>query len=199
MTMRPLHRASWTSALAAALLLAVAAGTVAPARAADTPEQVAKKVADATKAADWKAFSALFHPDALAELKKLLREITAEESTREMSKMFLGVTTPAELDKMTSEQVFERFMGTISTQIPGFADALKSADIQIVGHLEEKPDLAYVVTRNTVQVGELKMTKMEVISLRKQGDTWKALLSGSMEGFVAQIRQLAKAKAGAKG
>lgn len=111
--MRKPYRATWMTPLACALAIAILAATPSSASAAETPEQVAKKVADATKAADWKGFAALFHPDALADLKRLLRDLTAEEGTREMGKMFLGVTTPEELDKMTGEQVFERFMGNI--------------------------------------------------------------------------------------
>jgi hypothetical protein len=185
--------------LACALAFAVLAATLSPVRAAETPEQAAKKVAEATKAADWKAFAALFHPEALADLKRLLRDLTAEETTRDMAKMFLDVSTPEELDKLSGEQVFERFMGKISAKVPGFGDALKSADIQILGHIEEKPDLAYVVSRNTIKVGEAKITKMEVISLRKQGDSWKALLSGSLEGVVEQLRVRAKKKPGGEG
>lgn len=43
------------------------------------------------------------------------------------------------------------------------------------------------------------MTKVEVISLRKRGGTWKALLSGSLEGVVEQLRATAKKKAGGEG
>jgi hypothetical protein len=182
----------WRSLMGAMTLSALILASAALPGAAETPEAFARKVADVTKTADWKGFAALFDPDALTELKKLLRGLLAEESTRPMGKAFTGLATAEEVDKLSGEQVFERFMSTVSTNIPGFTEALKSADIQVIGHVDEKPDLAHVVTRNTVKVGEVKVTKMEVISLRKQGDSWRALLSGSLEGVVEQLRQLAK-------
>lgn len=196
--MRSLPRASWTTALAAALFL-LAAATPSAARGDETPEQFARKVADATKAADFKTFATLLHPEALADLKKLLREFTVEEPTREIAKMFFGVSTPEEMDKLSGAEVFERFMTTISGQVPNFAEALKSSEIQVLGHIDEKPDLAHVVTRNTAQVGDLKMTKMEVITLRKYGNGWRALLAANIEGVVAQIRQMARKKAATGG
>jgi hypothetical protein len=180
---------SWGRALPLlALILALASLPAA----AETPEAFARKVADVTTAADWKGFAALFDPEALADLKRLLRGMLAEETTRPMGKAFTGLSTAEEADKLSGEQVFERFMANVSGNIPGFTEALKSADIQVIGHVDEKPDLAYVVTRNTVKVGESKITKMEVISLRKQGDSWRALLSGSLEGVIEQLRLITK-------
>ncbi len=198
MTRKP-DNTPWMITLACALVLALTAVHPSPIRAAETPEQVARKVADATKAADWKAFAACFHPGALADLKRLLRDLTADEGTRVMAKTFVGLSTPEELDKLSGEQVLERFMSKISEQVPGFAEALKGADIQILGHVDEKPDLAHVVSRNRVKVGELKVTKMEVISLRRQGNRWKALLSGSLEGMVEQLRAAARKKPAPEG
>ena len=170
-----------------ALLLACSVSTLAAG--AETPEQAAQKVIDATKAADWKAFASLLDPEALSGLRTLLRDLMSETSSQPAAKMLTGVQSLEELDKLSSSQVFERFMANVTGQVPGYVEAAKGAEVRILGHVDEKPDLAHVVSRNTVRLEEITLTKMEVVTLRRHGNRWRALLSGNLEGVMAQLRR----------
>ena len=62
--------------IAALLLLSFAAALSAQ---SEAPDAVAKRAAEATARADWKAFAELMHPAALADFRRMFREIVALE------------------------------------------------------------------------------------------------------------------------
>lgn len=49
-------------------------------------------------------------------------------------------------------------------------------------------DVAHVVTRNKVSVGEIEVEAMEVVSFRKVGSEWKALMLGKIKGLASQLK-----------
>jgi hypothetical protein len=48
--------------------------------------------------------------------------------------------------------------------------------------------------RMTLPVGEGKVTKMDVTSLQREGDTWKALLKGDMQAVVTNLTRMLQPK-----
>jgi len=60
--------------------------------------------------------------------------------------------------------------------------------MEILGEVMEGPDVAHVLTRNRVSVGDFEVETMEIVSCRKQGDEWKLLVSSEMKGLANQIR-----------
>ena len=55
------------------------------------------------------------------------------------------------------------------------------------GHPEGN-DVVHVVYRGTATVGEVKISKMSVMSLKADGDSWRMLLTGDIEGMAAMMK-----------
>jgi 2-C-methyl-D-erythritol 4-phosphate cytidylyltransferase len=58
----------------------------------------------------------------------------------------------------------------------------------LVGHVLEGNDVAHVVFRMRVAADGVTITKVQAMSLRRLGPTWRVLLSGDFEGLAAQSR-----------
>lgn len=156
---------------------------------ATAPETTAAFYAQLQKG-DFEAAAGYFDPPALTEFRQSLNIINdappaAQQQFREA---FFGAGATAEsIAKMSDRQFFASFLRSAITQ----AEALGRVnfdDLEILGEVMEGPDVAHVVTRNQVTVGDVKVEGMEVVSCKKRGDEWKLLVSTQMKGLANQIR-----------
>lgn len=139
---------------------------------------------------DFAAAASLFDPPALTEFRQSLAIIneappTAQQQFREA---FFGAGATVEsIAELSDSEFFASFLRAARSQ----AEALGSADfdgLEILGEVMEGPDIAHVVTRNKITVGEVEIEGMEVVSCKKRGDEWKLLMSSQMKGLANQIR-----------
>lgn len=188
MVPRPRRRPSTIAAL-----LMIACAAVASAQ-TEAPEAVARRAADATGKADWKAFAELMHPAALAEFRRMFREIVALEGTDELRRTFFGVGSVAEFDALTDAGTFEALMKGLSTNVPGMAEAISSLSMEIVGVLPEGEEIAHVVYRSSAATRELTFSKTAVMTLRRHDGQWRMLLNGAIEGLAQRLAMVAGAE-----
>ena len=168
----------------AALLLS--SGLVYGATAPETAAAFYKQLQEG----NFEAAAAFFDSPALTEFRQSLSIIdeappAAQQQFREA---FFGAGATAEsIAKMSDKQFFASFLRSAITQ----AEALGRVnfdDLEILGEVMEGPDVAHVVTRNQVTVGDVEVEGMEVVSCKKRGDEWKLLVSTQMKGLANQIR-----------
>lgn len=176
--------------IAALLLLCCAAALSAQ---SEAPDAVAKRAAEATSRADWKAFAELMHPAALADFRRMFREIVALEGAAELRKTFFGIETVAEFDALTDAGTFEALMKGLAANVPGVAEALGSLSMEVVGVLPEGEELAHVVYRTGASIENLTMSKTAVMTLRRHDGQWRMLLNGAIEGLARQLTMVAGA------
>jgi hypothetical protein len=157
--------------------------------AATAPETTAAFF-DQLEKGDFKAASAFFDPPALSEFRKSLDVINEAPATaqQQFREAFFGAgATPESISKMSDQEFFATFLRTALSQ----AEALGKVNfdgMEILGEVMEGPDLAHVLTRNTLSAGDFEVEGMEVVSCRKRGDEWKLLVSSQMKGLANQIR-----------
>jgi putative sterol carrier protein len=60
--------------------------------------------------------------------------------------------------------------------------------LDVVGHVREGDDVVHVVYRGTTSVGNVKISKMSVMSLKADGESWRMLLTGDIEGMAAMMK-----------
>jgi hypothetical protein len=178
------------SILAALLICACAAGANAQ---AEAPDAVARRAADATSRADWKAFAELMHPAALADFRRMFREIVALEGAAELRKSFFGIESVAEFDALTDAGTFEALMKGLAANVPGVAEALGSMSMEVVGVLSEGDELAHVVYRTGASIENLTISKTAVMTLRRHDGQWRMLLNGAIEGLAQRLAMVAGA------
>jgi hypothetical protein len=180
-------------ALAVAGVISITAvGDGAPATPRGTPEDIASRALAALKENRIADFTKEMHPEALQSLKKRLLEVVdaAEEKGRaaETLKIFKGVSEPGQLRAMDDTEFFTAFFEGMLALQPRVRDAFKDMALDVVGHVREGDDVVHVVYRGTTSVGNVKISKMSVMSLKADGESWRMLLSGDIEGMAAMMK-----------
>jgi hypothetical protein len=139
---------------------------------------------------DFEAAAGYFDPPALTEFRQSLNIINDAPpvAQAQFRQAFFGEGATAEsIAKLSDADFFSSFLRTALAQ----AKALGKANfdkIDILGEVMEGPDVAHVVVRNRVSVGEMEVEGMEVVSCKKRGDEWKLLVSTQMQGLANQLR-----------
>ena len=156
----------------------------------ETPSDAAKDYFKLLQSKDYTAVAKSFYPEALAELKNMMSFVS--EIPEEKQKMFIPALfgTEANADtlmKMSDTQFFASFLGSVMGKIDS-AGGLDFSNMEVLGEVMEGTELAHVVTRNKMVVGEMELEMMEVISFKKHDKEWKALMTGKIKGFAQQMK-----------
>ena len=142
------------------------------------------------KQKEFNAAAAMFDPSALTEFRQslnIINEAPAQAQQQFREAFFGAEATVDSIAAMSDSEFFASFLRAALAQAEAIG-TIDFDDMEILGEVMEGPDLAHVVTRNTVSVGEVEVEGMEVVSCRKQGDEWKLLVSTQMKGLANQIR-----------
>lgn len=176
-------------AFAIGLLLCVVAA--APAQTSETPEQVATRYLHAMATQQWDSMAALMHPAALRQLRLLLAPLFEAPSLDEARQTLLGVQSLKEAQALSDTACFAALISrTLSAQAQ-LMDILRNSRIQIIGHVPESPDTVHIVYRMNFENGEAAVSKMDVFSMQRMGNTWRGLLSGDFRMLAAMLRRQA--------
>lgn len=193
----PRRPGTFARAAASLLLLAAAVSLpVAPAATAQeggggraTPESVAAAYMAAAQAQDWARCASLMHPDALDEIRRSFLRLAALDKSGGLRRELLGAATEAEAASLSGAAVFERVIRFVMRQAGEVNVSLDAAPPAVLGHVVESPDLAHVVYRSQIKIGDSTVRRLGVITLKSEGDTWRALLSGEMENMLEAIER----------
>jgi hypothetical protein len=154
---------------------------------AETPEAVTRQFGAAMRANDWVGTAQLMHPDALAHFRSMFIPILRADSTGQLCERLFATTSSAEIAALPDAELFARFFRTLVSGTPELGGMFAGADMVPVGHVLEGTDVAHVVFRMKVAAGGVTITKVQAMSLRRTGPTWRVLLSGDFEGLAAAL------------
>ena len=163
----------------------LAAQSVGP----DTPEGVAQRYVTAMRARDWKSMAALMHPLALAKFRTMLGGALRSPDASTLRQQFFGNATPAQVDSLSDADFYARFIAAAMRQSAELQTMMDSAQVKILGHVSEAPDLSHVVFTLRLAMGPVAVSKPDVITLKRQGNTWLALLRADLEIMAAALQQ----------
>ena len=178
-----MSRMQGSACLLAALMLAGS-----PLR-AQSVEAVASQYLDAMRTGDWTAMAQLMHPNALRDLRAFLEPALRAPSGEEFRAQFLGLTSADEALALSDTAVFARFVQFFTEQNPTVAQALATAEIEVVGHVPEGADTVHVVYRMRMTVMGTPVSRMDVFSLARSGGTWRGLLKGDMSAMANALQR----------
>jgi hypothetical protein len=187
-------RALATFALLGALVPALGFAQ-APAAPTETPEQVAQRAVELARGGEWDGFAKLMHPNDLAELKKLFREILVIDTSGQFASGLFGIENLDAYDKLDGAQVLANLMRTMTQLEPSMAEAMGSIGSETLGSVAEGPDVVHLVQRTSATVGTLTIRKMEVTSLKKFEGSWRMLAKGELQGMAETLKQVAAQQA----
>jgi hypothetical protein len=156
----------------------------------ETPEAVTRQFGAAMRANDWVGTAELMHPDALAHFRDMFLPIVAADSTGQLCDRLFATTSAAEVAALPNAELFARFFRTLVSGAPELSGMFAGADLVPIGHVLEGND-AHVVFRMKVAADGVTITKVQAMSLRRSGQTWRVLLSGDFEGLAAALARRA--------
>lgn len=155
----------------------------------DSPESVAKAYFAAMHAVDWAKCASLMHPDALASMKSTFATVINADKTGDAAKTIFKLKSGAEYSQLSETAVFERLMEFITSVAPDMKTALASSTDTVLGRVDESPDLSHIVFRSRTKLAGDEINEIDLISFKKQGSTWRALLTSDMEEMLNRIAE----------
>ncbi|MFN2563703.1 MAG: hypothetical protein ABR499_01660 [Gemmatimonadaceae bacterium] len=173
-------------AVLGAALLAPASTAIAQER-PETPEAVTRQYGAAMRANDWVGTAELMHPDALAKFRRMFLPLVDADSTGQLCQRLFAASSASELAGLPDAELFARFFRTLVSGAPELSGMFAGADLVPIGHVLEGKDVAHVVFRMKVAADGVTLTKVQAVSLRRVGSTWRVLLSGDIEGLAAAL------------
>ena len=187
---RPLGMSSRSLLVALVALatgLAAARSTAVAQDRPETPEMVTRQFGAAMRINDWVGTAELMHPDALAHFRDMFLPIVRADSTGRLCDRLFATKSAAEVAALPNAELFARFFRTLVNGAPELSGMFAGADLVPVGHVMEGNDVAHVVFRMKVAADGVTITKVQAMSLRRSGQTWRVLLSGDFEGLAAAL------------
>lgn len=173
------------AALGAALLVPVSRSTAQ--ERAETPEVVTRQYGAAMRANDWVGTAELMHPDALARFRRMFLPLVDADTTGQLCRRLFDASSASELAGLPDAELFARFFRTLVNDAPELSGMFAGADLVPIGHVLEGNDVAHVVFRMKVAADGVTLTKVQAVSLRRLGRTWRVLLSGDFEGLATAL------------
>jgi hypothetical protein len=151
------------------------------------PEAAARAFTSAMRSRDWNRLSSLMHSDALSDFRDMLQPVIELPEAGEFRRALFGSPNRDAIDALPNAEFFERFIGAMFSQTPAIGDMLDDADMQVIGRVMEG-ETAHVVSRLDMSIEGVDVSKMEVMSFKREKDEWRALLTGEVSSVAAALR-----------
>ena len=163
----------------------------------DTAETVARDYLDAISTEGIAASGRFFADtelerirDGFAEIFDIMDGRTSGPEAPPMDEMLdtmFGVQTLRELRTMPGREFYQNLMGFLETTMGDLG--ISPSGGSILGSINEGDDLAHVVARVHMSVGDTEVQVVDVISLQREDDQWQVLPSAELDQMVSGMRQ----------
>ncbi len=130
------------------------------------------------KAGKWKEIAKLHDPSALYDFREVMSFIheLPDDLAPQFLGNFFGPGTSKETAKgMSDTKFFSSFLKGGMAQAASLGQ-LDFKKVEVLGSIPEGKQLRHVVTRSQVQMGEMIIEGMEVISFKETDGEWKILM-----------------------
>ncbi len=168
--------------------------TVSHSPAADTPEDIVGRQIAAMRDGDWEKFTSCMSEATLKEFQNSVIETlkAAPESgnRQQILHVFFGDKSVGDLTAVKPADFFGIFMNGLRETNPILKDTMAKAEGKVIGHVDEGPNTTHVLVRMVMPLGNGRMTKMDVTTLQRDGDTWKAQLKSDMQAVVNNFNRM---------
>ncbi len=162
-----------------------------------SPDPVAEKVMVAMTRGDLETMASLMDPAALDEFRSGFIEVfnaleDLPQEDREAAEFEFSLFFGADLEdlrKLDAPTFFLLFLQNTMALLPDLTKALSGTNVEVVGHVLEREDLAHVIARYEMLIEDVTVTEMTVVSLRRTDGHWRVLPSGNLRGIADAVRQ----------
>ncbi len=156
-----------------------------------TPEEAATLFLRSLRAIRWSAAAQFMHPEALERVQQVVDMMVEADSTGEMERYLLGAAGGA--GGLTPAEVFARAVGAMIDDMPGLMHAIFDRDDEVLGHVPEGADVAYVVYRTTARISGA-VPEIKVMELRRTPRGWRVYWSAELEVLDTALRGVGRGR-----
>lgn len=161
-----------------------------------TPEETARAYMSAMRSGEMETVALYMHPSALQKFKDILvqfaarmEEIGAADDPKSSSaiRVLFGDIGVKGVKDAEPRELFVRFLSVIQKAAPVMRQVLADSTYEFVGHVDESGNQTHVVYRATLSTAGAEVTKMEVLTLRREGEQWGVMLTGDIENLATGL------------
>ena len=158
---------------------------------AESASETATEFYDLVRQENYNAAARYYDPAALREFRQLMsfeNEITDQTKRLYYRAFFDPDLTDESINKLSDSEYFASFWrGVLSSDT--VSQSLNYKNVEVIGEVMEKEDLAHVVTRNWITVGTDQIEIIEVPSFNKIEGVWKIRMSGKLKSIAILLRE----------
>jgi hypothetical protein len=158
---------------------------------AESASETAAQFYDLVRQENYSAAVRYYDPDALREFRQLMsfeKEITDQSKRLYYRTFFDPDLTDESINKLSDKEYFASFWrGVLSSDM--VSQSLNYKNVDVIGEVMEKENLAHVVTRNWITVGADQIETIEVTSFKKINGVWKIRMSGKLKSIAILLRE----------
>jgi len=151
---------------------------------------------------EWNEVAKLYDPEALKEFKSMMvspLEASSEELPEAMVPgLFEGIfgdgKTIEEIREMSDKDFFSSFLRNSMDVASEVGVSFKN--LYIIGSIPEGDSIRHILARMYVKIGDMELEKLEVLSVKKIGDSWGIILQGQVKGMAEQFVKMFKPNIG---
>ena len=158
---------------------------------AGSASETAAEFFDLVKQENYSAAVRYYDPAALREFRRLMNfenEITDETRRLYYQTYFDPDLTDESINNLSDSEYFASFWrGVLSSDM--FSQYINYKNVEIIGEVMEKKDLAHVVIRNWITTGADQIETIEVTSFNKIEGIWKIRMSGKLKSIAILLRE----------
>jgi hypothetical protein len=160
-----------------------------PLRAQSTPEAAASAIGGAIASGDWAGAARLMHPAALRQFRDFFALAISNANLAQAREQLFGMKSTAEATAAPDTVLFAALLKNMFTRQAGFLEAMKSAVVEPLGHIQQG-DTVLVVVRVGLKAGGVPITQFDVMPFLRDGAVWRGLLKADITNMAAMLKGL---------
>jgi hypothetical protein len=143
---------------------------------------------------DWVTYASFVHPQELTKFRMLMLPFirmldSAGQAGNALPLFFNGAKSYSEVAALDSVNFFSGTFEILTQMIPGFSEAMASANIEIIGSVKEGADTTHFVCMMHAMDGEVATSELQVATLMRLDGHWYAMLRFDAEQLAKAIQR----------
>lgn len=157
----------------------------------EDPRMLIDQLSAAVTRGDMRGVFRLFDPEALRPFRQMIVALESAGLVGEKAaQMFrvLRIQRWEQLESLSTVEILGRIVDSQLSESPEAAQMFSASRFEVLGSVEEKPDLLHFVVRGEVRVGEVDLSQMVVQSARRTSTGWLAIPSGDLDAWLQAMK-----------
>jgi hypothetical protein len=146
----------------------------------EEPDSVAAEFQTAIRVAAWEVAARRMHLEALERIHQRIDILVEADTTGKVIAAIFGDVSETEYRELSSADVFVSVMEAIGRHMFGLLYYLTIEEIEVLGTVQEPPELAHVVYRISAQLSGA-VPEVRVMTLKRTEEGWRVLKSPELE------------------